>query len=571
MIKFKNILWKNFLSTGGQFTEIKLDRSPSTLVVGENGAGKSTVLDALCFVLFNKPFRNINKPQLMNTINNKALEVEVEFSIGKKDYKIRRGIKPGIFEIHVNGEMINQDAAAKDYQKYLEETILKLNYKSFTQIVILGSASFTPFMQLSLGSRREIIEDILDITIFSVMNNVLKDKVTENKSKILDIESSIEVEKQKAKIQQEYIKTLEKDKSKRVKDIEVLIADTEAEILEYDQKLFIIRTNIDNLNLSIEDDDSVSNKKDSLVELQKKLLQKIQRASEEIAFYTDHDNCPTCNQSLSKNLKTEHVKDHEVKIKEIQTALEDLNSQVTDLQTRIDEIEEIKTEISKLTSEIVKINNQIIAGQSYIQKLKREINEATSNTGNIDEEKNKLKTIAKDIVSLAGGKTVLNQDKHYLDIASILLKDTGIKTKVIRQYLPVINKLVNKYLTAMDFFCLFELDETFNETIKSRHRDSFSYASFSEGEKQRIDLALLFTWRTIAKMKNSASTNLLLLDEVFDSSLDTNGTDYVMNLLNTIGEETNVFVISHKGDQLFDKFRSVIKFEKQQNFSRIVK
>jgi DNA repair exonuclease SbcCD ATPase subunit len=571
MIKFKNIRWKNFLSTGGQFTEIKLDRSPSTLIVGENGAGKSTILDALCFVLFNKPFRNINKPQLMNTINNKALEVEVDFSIGKKDYKIRRGIKPGIFEIHVNGEMINQDAAAKDYQKYLEETILKLNYKSFTQIVILGSASFTPFMQLALGSRREIIEDILDITIFSVMNSVLKDKVTENKSRILDIESKIEVEKQKAKIQQEYIKTLENDKFKRVTDIEILISNTEAEILQYEEKLKTIRANIDSLNLKIKDDDTVSSKKSSLIELQKKLLQKIQSATEEIAFYTDHDNCPTCNQSLSEDLKIEHVKDHETKIAEIKTALEDLNTQVLGLETRIEEIENIKTEIAEYTSEIVKINNQIIAGQTYIQKLKREIADATSNTGNIDEEKAKLKLIAKEIVSLAEIKTSLGQDKHYLDIASILLKDTGIKTKVIRQYLPVINKLVNKYLSAMDFFCLFELDETFNETIKSRHRDNFSYASFSEGEKQRIDLALLFTWRTIAKMKNSASTNLLLLDEVFDSSLDINGTDYVMNLLNTIGEETNVFVISHKGDQLFDKFRSVIKFEKQQNFSRIVK
>jgi DNA repair exonuclease SbcCD ATPase subunit len=571
MIKFKNIRWKNFLSTGGQFTEIKLDRSPSTLIVGENGAGKSTILDALCFVLFNKPFRNINKPQLMNTINNKALEVEVDFSIGKKEYKIRRGIKPGIFEIHVNGEMINQDAAAKDYQKYLEETILKLNYKSFTQIVILGSASFTPFMQLALGSRREIIEDILDITIFSVMNSVLKDKVTENKSRILDIESKIEVEKQKAKIQQEYIKTLENDKFKRVTDIEILISNTETEILQYEEELKTIRANIDSLNLKIKDDDTVSSKKSSLIELQKKLLQKIQSATEEIAFYTDHDNCPTCNQSLSEDLKIEHVKDHETKIAEIKTALEDLNAQVLGLETRIEEIESIKTEISEYTSEIVKINNQIIAGQTYIQKLKREIADATSNTGNIDEEKAKLKLIAKEIVSLAEIKTSLGQDKHYLDIASILLKDTGIKTKVIRQYLPVINKLVNKYLSAMDFFCLFELDETFNETIKSRHRDNFSYASFSEGEKQRIDLALLFTWRTIAKMKNSASTNLLLLDEVFDSSLDINGTDYVMNLLNTIGDETNVFVISHKGDQLFDKFRSVIKFEKQQNFSRIVK
>lgn len=571
MIKFTSIRWKNLLSTGGQFIEIRLDRSSSTLIVGENGAGKSTILDAICFVLFNKPFRNINKPQLMNSINNKALEVEVEFSIGKKEYKIRRGIKPGIFEIYVNNEMINQDAAAKDYQKYLEETILKLNYKSFTQIVILGSASFTPFMQLALGSRREIIEDILDITIFSVMNNVLKDKMTENKSKILDIETKIEIEKQKAKIQQEYIKTLENDKSKRVNDIEVLVADTNAELLEYEQGLITIRTNISNLNILIKDDDSVTNKKISLIELQKKLLQKIQRASEEITFYTDHDNCPICNQSLSADLKTNHVENHKTKIDEIQNALKDLTVQITDIETRINQIENVKLKISELTTEIIKINNQIIAGQTYIQKLKREITNASTNTGNIDDEKIKLKTIAKDIVSFAEVKTGLNQDKYYLDIASILLKDTGIKTKVIRQYLPVINKLVNKYLSAMDFFCLFELDETFNETIKSRHRDNFSYASFSEGEKQRIDLALLFTWRTIAKMKNSASTNLLLLDEVFDSSLDINGTDYVMNLLNTIGEETNVFVISHKGDQLFDKFRSVIKFEKRQNFSRIVK
>ena len=571
MIKFKTIRWKNFLSTGGQFTEVKLDRSTTTLIVGENGAGKSTILDALCFVLFNKPFRNINKPQLMNTINNKSLEVEVEFSIGKKEYKIRRGIKPGIFEILVNNELLNQDAAAKDYQKYLEESILKLNYKSFTQIVILGSASFTPFMQLSLGSRREIIEDILDITIFSVMNTVLKDKLTENKNKLLDIESKIEIEKQRAKILQEYIKTLENDKTKRVNEIELLIQNTKNEILEYEKSIVNLDAKIFELEKLIKDDSSVITKKTSLIDLQKKLLHKVQLATEEITFYTDHDNCPTCNQSLSEDLKSEHVKEHQDKIKEIQTALDDLNTQVKTLETRIDEIEKVKEEISEHTSEISKINNQIIAGQTYIKKLNTEADHASSNTGNIDEEKTKLKTIAKEIVSLAEVKTGLNQEKHYLDIASILLKDTGIKTKVIKQYLPVINKLVNKYLSAMDFFCLFELDETFNETIKSRHRDTFSYASFSEGEKQRIDLALLFTWRTIAKMKNSASTNLLLLDEVFDSSLDTNGTDYVMNLLNTIGEETNVFVISHKGDQLFDKFRSVIKFEKQQNFSRIVK
>ena len=571
MIKFKTIKWKNFLSTGAQFTEIKLNHSSTTLIVGENGAGKSTILDALCFVLFNKPFRNINKPQLMNTVNGKGLEVEVEFSIGKKDYKVIRASKPNKFEILVNGTLVNQDAAVRDYQKYLEESILKLNYKSFTQIVILGSASFTPFMQLSLGIRREIIEDILDIQIFTVMNTLLKDKITENKNLIADLETKLEVEKQKIKIQQDYVRTLEADKTKKVNDVANIIANTNLEVSEYQVKSNSLQIEINNLTDKINDEGDSESKHQKLNQLLHRLNVKISDINKEIEFYSDHDNCPTCSQAITEDIKTDHISKYNNKIEELNSAIEDLTKQIDDVQTRLDEIYEVKKDIGSLQDELIKTKQHIIACQNYIQKLQKDIEEATQNVGNITEERNKLKALAKDAMALAEKKSEYTEEKHYLDIANILLKDTGIKTKIIRQYLPVINKLVNKYLAAMDFFCHFELDETFNEVIKSRHRDEFSYASFSEGEKQRIDLALLFTWRTIAKMKNSASTNLLLLDEVFDSSLDANGTDYVMNLLNTLGEETNVFVISHKGDLLFDKFRSVIKFEKVQNFSRIAK
>jgi len=571
MIRFKTIKWRNFLSTGAHFTEVKLDHSSTTLIVGENGSGKSTILDALCFVLFNKPFRNINKPQLVNTINQKNMEVQVEFSIGKKEYRVVRGTKPGVFEIYVDNQPINQDAASRDYQKLLEESILKLNYKSFTQIVILGSASFTPFMQLPLGHRREIIEDILDIQIFTVMNGVLKEKLQENKTAITDIETQLEVAKQKIKLQQDYIKTLENDKTKKVNDVANIITSTNVEISEYEEKINKLQIKIENLEEQIIEEGDFESKHYKLTELQKKLSNKIADAKKEIEFYSNHDNCPTCSQAISEDIKQEHIVKHNTKIEEINTAISDLSNQIKDIQSRLNIINEIKNHISSLTNDIIKFNQNIIACQNYIQKLQKEIEETNLNTGNISDEKTKLKALAKDAMALAETKSGYSQDKHYLDIVSILLKDSGIKTKIIKQYLPVINKLVNKYLAAMDFFCHFELDETFNEVIKSRHRDEFSYASFSEGEKQRIDLALLFTWRTIAKMKNCASTNLLLLDEVFDSSLDANGTDYVMNLLNTLGEETNVFVISHKGDLLFDKFRSVIKFEKQQNFSRIVK
>jgi DNA repair exonuclease SbcCD ATPase subunit len=569
MIRFTKIKWKNFLSTGGQFTEVRLDEHQTTLVIGENGAGKSTILDAICFTLFNKPFRSINKPQLMNTINGKNLVVEVEFYIGKKEYKIIRGMKPGIFEIYCNGDLLNQDAAARDYQKYLEEHILKLNYKSFTQIVILGSASFTPFMQLSLGNRREIIEDILDIQIFSVMNNVLKDRVVVLKDKIKEIDDKIEVGKHKVKVQQEYINKLETDKKRQEQDVQHKISETNQEIIALSAEVETLTADYNTKEESVSDYEDQYSKKTELKSLYKKLTERINKAKCEIDFYHDNDNCPTCNQIISEDVKTETIGKHETKITEVSDALNSISDSIETIEARITEIDTIKEEIFELQTKIVKINNSIIASQNYAKKLMADLDQDDTSDEKILEEKANLKALAKDIVLIANEKSVLNEDKFYHEAAGTLLKDTGIKTKIIKQYLPVINKLVNKYLSSMDFFVHFELDETFNETIKSRHRDEFSYASFSEGEKQRIDLALLFTWRTIAKMKNSASTNLLLLDEVFDSSLDTNGTDYVMNLLNTLGEDTNVFVISHKGDQLFDKFKNIIKFQKYQNFSRL--
>ena len=570
MILFKSIKWRNFLSTGAQFTEVHFNKSPTTLIVGENGAGKSTILDALCFVLFNKPFRNINKPQLVNTINGKQLEVEVEFSIGAKQYKIIRGAKPNIFEIYLNGELLNQDAAARDYQKYLEEHVLKLNFKSFTQIVILGSASFTPFMQLPIGHRREVIEDLLDIKIFSVMNDVLKQKYNEIKEQISTVEGEIEIGKTKVKLQQEYIKTLEEDKQKKVDDVQKRILESTAEIAKYNASLTSESEKATSLQSSIHDAKEKRGKRSEMEILLRKLADKIKNQEKSIAFYEQHDVCPTCDQALDEQLKHGAIEIHTHKIEEVQTAISTLTTQLEAIEARLDEITDIEEKISECQVLIININGKIIAEQNYIKKLQDELKSENSENTNVEDEKQKVKALAKEVVELANKKSAYSEERFYLEVAGVLLKDTGIKTKVIKQYLPVINKLVNKYLQAMDFFVHFELDETFSETIKSRHRDEFSYASFSEGEKQRIDLALLFAWRTIAKMKNSASTNLLMLDEVFDSSLDINGTDFVMTLLNTLGDDSNVFVISHK-DALFDKFRSVIKFEKQSNFSRIAK
>jgi DNA repair exonuclease SbcCD ATPase subunit len=570
MIKFRVVRWKNFLSTGAQFTEVKLDKSPTTLIVGENGAGKSTILDAICFSLFGKPFRSINKPQLINSINQKQMLVEIEFSIGSKYYKIIRGAKPNVFEIYLNDELLNQDAAARDYQKYLEEHVLKLNYKSFTQIVILGSASFTPFMQLPTGHRREVIEDLLDIKIFTTMNEVLKTKYNEIKESISKIDTDIEIGKNKVKLQQNYIKTLEEDKARREEDTQALITEANANIIAFTSIIDNNKEQVAELKLTISDSDEVDSKYKKLKSLLEKLHDKKAKVLKEIAFYHDNDTCPTCNQNLDEAFKETTIHTHDTKITEIEQGIEEVVKQITNSEERIEVIKKVKDNIADLNEAIIDVGSKLIAEQNYVAKLKKDIDSEMGTKGNIHEEKETLKVIAKKVVEDSSKKTTLVEERHYLDVAGILLKDTGIKTKVIRQYLPVINKLVNKYLQSMDFFVHFELDEAFNETIKSRHRDEFSYASFSEGEKAKIDLALLFAWRSIARMKNSANTNLLMLDEVFDGSLDVNGTDYVMTILNTIGEDNNIFIISHK-DALFDKFRSVIRFEKHNNFSQIAK
>jgi DNA repair exonuclease SbcCD ATPase subunit len=553
MIHFKNIKWKNFLSTGNAWTEIDLDKSPSTLIVGENGSGKSTLLDALTFALFNKPFRNVSKPQLINTINNKNCRVEINFQIGSKNYCIKRGLQPRVFDIEINGDKLDKNANIRDFQKYLEENILKLNYKSFTQIVMLGSASFTPFMQLHLGARREIIEDILDISIFTSMNSVLKTKLVqlENDKRIL--EGEIEVAKQKANIQEQYIQTLEDDKSSKISEIHNSIKEADEQI-----KISTATKNaLDEEKASLHDP---SQKKKQLEQYRTKFESQIQKHRRDLDFFHNTDECPTCQQGIEHDHKEIMTQRDENKISELESALQELDTQYS-------EVEELVNKVIELDEKIMDTNNEMITQQRIIQRLNLELSDTETKTGNITDEKDKLKKLAKKTLGKVQDKTTLTEDEHYYDVAKSMLQDTGIKTKIIKAYLPIINKLVNKYLQAMDFFVQFDLDETFKETIKSRHRDKFSYASFSEGEKQRIDLALVFTWRTIAKMKNSASTNILLLDEVFDSSLDNQGTDYVMSLLNTIGDDTNVFVISHKGDQLFDKFRSVIRFEKRQNYS----
>lgn len=566
-IHFKTVRWRNFLSTGNAFTTIKLDKRPTTLIVGENGSGKSTLLDAVCFALFGKPYRNINKPQLVNTINNKNCVVEIEFNIGKKQYKIVRGMKPGIFEIWVDDVLINQDAASRDYQKYLEDSILKLNYKSFTQIVILGSASFTPFMQLPAASRREVIEDILDIKIFTAMNVVLKEKVSDLKSSIIETDTKITIAKNKAQIQQDYIKNLQDDRDARISDIVNKIHEAQHEIVEKHGILTRLDGDRDRCINDITDSNTVIQTINKIIQQINEYRTSTTKLEKEISFYHNNDTCPKCKQGIEHDFKKNIIDDHEKEMTDIEGCMSSIESEKHQLETRLHEINTINNEISVLTELINTVKSDISLSERYIQRLELEKNDITVKVGNIEVEKAKLKDLAKEALEIAKERSDMNELQTYYDIASVLLKDSGIKTKIIKQYLPVINKLVNKYLTAMDFFVQFTLDEKFDEIIKSRYRDDFSYESFSEGEKQRIDLALLFTWRTIAKLKNSASTNLLILDEVFDSSLDNTATDLVMTLLNTLGEGTNVWVISHKGDQLEQKFSHVIKFIKVKNFS----
>ena len=570
MIVFKKLSWKNFLSTGNQPNTLLLNKSSTTLVIGKNGEGKSTCLDALCFALFNKPFRNINKSQMVNSINQKNAVVEIEFSIGSKEYKIVRGIKPNIFEIWLNGEMVNQDAASRDYQKILEQQILKLNYKTFTQVVILGSASFVPFMQLSPLQRREVIEDILDIRIFSTMNQLLKEKQNATKDEISRVESEITLAKQRVESQSAIIKTLSTAKEESINAILGKIASNEETIRTTNLLISSITDEVTNLREKISARDDLDSNIEKAKHLRSKLSSKVEECENNKVFFDQNHVCPSCTQEIGEDHKVKVLGEIHKRIVEDNKKVEELESVLSKLNSQLQEVNSVTKMVADKTIELSTHNSAVTILNRQNTEMRSEIENAKTDTGNINEEKVKLKQLAQDALTNITRKAELDSNKELQDVASALLKDTGIKTAIIREYLPVMNKLINQYLNQMDSYIHFELDESFNEKIKSRFRDEFTYASFSEGEKMRIDLAILFTWRQIAKMKNSVNTNLLLLDEIFDSSLDTNGTDYFLSLMDTLGEKSNVFVISHKGDQLFDKFRSVIKFEKRNDFSVIV-
>jgi DNA repair exonuclease SbcCD ATPase subunit len=570
MIIFRYVRWKNLLSTGNYFTEINLCNNANTLVVGENGSGKSTMLDALCFALFGKPFRDINKPQLMNSINNKDCVVEVEFDTGNKSYKIVRGIKPNIFEIYCNGELVNQEAAARDYQEYLEKFILKLNYKSFTQIVILGSASFTPFMQLKSADRREIIEDLLDIQIFSTMNSLVKDRLSNNKDLIANVKHDIDLKQQKYDMHKKHIDELKQNNEDKVKEYESEIANNTVTISTLANQIDTYSKSVSELQLLVDAKDETDAKVKKITKLESQIEINLSKFRKDISFFQHNDDCPTCRQAIAMEFKEKELTTLTTKVTECDNGLAQLEQKLLEEQAKLKNINETQKKIQALQIQIATNNTSITETNKMVARLQKLAEELKNSKTVSDKEEQELTTFKTELIELKESLKGFIDEKTYYEVAGNLLKDTGIKTKIVKQYLPVINKLVNKYLAALDFFVNFNLDESFKETIKSRHRDEFTYNNFSEGEKQRIDMALMLTWRAVAKLKNSSNTNLLILDETFDSSLDTNGTEELMKILHML-EGVNLFVISHKGDILQDKFANVIRFVKEKNFSRIIK
>jgi len=570
MINFSKVRYKNFLSTGQQFIEVDLQKSNTTLVVGENGAGKSTMLDALCFGLFQRAFRNIKKDQLINSLNERDCVVEVYFTVGQKSYKIVRGIKPNIFEIWCDGDMLNQDAAQRDYQKHLEQQILKLNFRSFTQVVILGNASFVPFMQLRARHRRQVVEEILDIEIFSKMNIMFREKAKSQDEVIKQDDFQYSILDSKIEDKKTYID----DISNRGKDLadskKVEIAKADADIDNYNFKILDIRKEIATLQKEILDETKVNNMKSKLHSMEAKLENTCNKHKKDLKFFETYDDCPTCQQAIDAAFKATMIDKKKEKVTELDSALGQIDKEIKTNQMRLDTIN--KTMVVIREKELLINRYETSIDQIEIQKRKLENEVAKLQDENIStaEQKGELNELQEQLIQTDIKKKADKEHKIYIDTARALMQDTGIKTKIIKQYLPIMNQYINKYLADMDFFVNFTLDEEFNETIKSRYRDEFNYHSFSEGEKLRIDLAILFTWREIAKLKNSTNTNLLILDEIFDSSLDSSGTDEFMRILHTTMNKENVFVISHKGDTLLDKFPRVMKFEKYKNFTRMV-
>ena len=571
MIIFKTVRWKNFLSTGNVFSEIRLDTSPATLIVGANGAGKSTFLDAMCYALFNKPFRKITISQLVNAVNEKDLLVELDFTIGSREYMVRRGRKPNVFEIYLNGTKTKEEASSVEQQKYLEQSILGLNYKSFTQVVVLGSSCFVPFMQLTPPNRREVIEDLLDIRIFSTMNGILKEKCKLIRESIREVEYQFELAKNKVETQQALIEHLKEQSNANTSRRKAEIENLEIEIKD------ITKSVDEDLELSKSYEDSLkeyANVDASLSQLriyESRFKDKQKAFKKEYKFFESNEHCPTCQQAITEELRTNKKSGITDQLTQIETATEQLKGELDDILVKISNKNEIVQELSTTQQAISEAQREIQYRKRQIKAIEKKIDEATGSNSSLKKEKDKLKQLAKDGLKVEESLLDEKRVRDNYNTVTNMLRDTGIKSTIIKKYLPIMNQLINRYLKELDFYVSFELDENFLETIKSRFRDEFSYASFSEGEKMRIDLALLFTWRTIAKMKNSANTNLLILDEIFDSSLDVSGTDDFLKILHTVSDKTNVFVISHKTESLQDKFASTLSVEKKQNFSVITK
>ena len=568
LIIFRKLRWKNLLSTGNIFTEIELDKENTTLIVGENGAGKSTILDALSFVLFGKAFRKINKPQLLNSITQKGLLVEIEFTIGVNNYLIKRGIKPTVFEVYQNDNLLNQTAESKDYQEILEKHILKVNHKSFCQVVVLGSASFIPFMQLTPAQRREVIEDILELEIFTTMNTVLKSKISEHSSEISKSNSDRRVVEEKIKLTKEHLLQIQNNNEEIINEKKILIEETEEKISKLQDVYLELENNTKKLNDSIQDEITISKKINKLSQLRHQIEAKRAVLDKDIEFLNKHEGCPTCKQIIDSEFKSKTIFEKSKEVNTIEQGLIELVEQYDLTNNRLNEIIEIHADLNTNKFNIHKNRTEFYSFVEYKNKLVSDIEKISNQIS--DTSDNKIVDLENELAEIIENYNSLIDQKNVFNYASLLLKDAGIKARIIKQYVPIINKLIGKYLSSMDFFVQFELDEEFNETIKSRFRDEFSYASFSEGEKMRINLAILFTWRAVAKLRNSVATNILIMDEVFDSSLDTNGTEEFLKIIKDLTSDTNTFIISHKTDQLYDKFSKVLKFEKYKNFSRIV-
>ena len=569
LIIFQTLSWRNFLSTGNNKTTVDLTRHHNTLISGENGAGKSTMLDALTFALFGKSFRGINIPQLPNSINEKNCEVEINFNIGKDDYRIFRSLKPKKFEIYKNDKLIDQDAKAKDYQKILEEQILKMSYKSFCQVVILGSSNYVPFMQLSASDRRLVVENLLDIDVFSTMNTLVRGRLQMTKELIKDVDTKIEIAKNKVEEKQKLIKTLEKKSNDSVDNYKVEIEESQNQIKELEEEIKEGKEKVLQLLSDITDMDTTPKNLVKMESTEQQLKNKIKTIEKNIKFYKENDTCPSCKQDIQEHHKEEVYVEQNKEKDEIYDALSELSTHIEKTESRLSEINSITSDIKDIENEISIKQSQISASSKYISKIQKNIESVLTEGTEVQESKDELNVLIGEGKNYVESKRGMIDDRHYLDIAYTILKDSGIKAKIIKHYLPIMNKLINKYLADMDFFCQFNLDESFNETIKSRHRDEFTYHSFSEGERLRIDLSLLLAWREIARLKNSVNCNLLILDEVFDSSLDSVGTEEFLKLLTSFGSRANIFVISHKSDSMTDKFQNHVVFEKKNNFSGI--